>query len=317
MDPAALQRRLLHLGGAADDSSGGGVESHWGNLGLWPGTHAGTAPPTAPSRTPPAHGHTHADTYAGACRALALAVGTAAGLQPGQRVLSLACGAGDELLLWAGHFSAAQVLGVEIDPQAAALAARRTAGQPAIQVLCRSALALQGEPTLGGPFDAIVCVDAAYHLAPRRSLLAALLPRLRPGGRLAYADLTLRAAGASPLLRAAARLCGVPAADLLPLAQQLQRLQALGYTDVQGQALDEAVLGGFARFAARHAAAHGLRPWQAGWRRVAATAALIPPCRAAGLGYALLSAAAPQPSRPATTAAERTALSSSGTPACA
>jgi hypothetical protein len=71
--------------------------------------------------------------------------------------------------------------------------------------------------------------------------------------------------------------------------------------------LDAAVLDGFARFVQRQAAAHGLRPWQSGWRRVAATAALIPPCRAAGLGYALLSARVPAasagssaPSRPAT-----------------
>ena len=288
MDRAALQRQLLHRGGAP---------GHWGSLGLWPGA--------------PGH-HTPDETdYAGACRALALAVGHAAGLQPGSRVLSLACGAGDELLLWAGHFGAAQVLGVEIDPASADLAARQAAGTAAIQVLCRSALALPAELALAGPFDAIVCVDAAYHLAPRSAFLADALQRLRPGGRLAFCDLTLRA-GSSPLLRAAARLCGVPAADLLPLPQQVQRLQALGFARVQARELDDPVLGGFARFVRRQAASQRLRPWQAGWRAAATTAALVGPCRAAGLGYALLSA-----SRPATTSAERTALSSSGTPACA
>jgi hypothetical protein len=143
-------------------------------------------------------------------------------------------------------------------------------------------------------------VDAAYHLAPRAAMLALAWQWLRPGGRLACCDLTLRASQSpllrgslSPLLRAGARLCGVAAADLLPLPQQVQRLQALGFTEVQADVLDAPVLGGFASFVRRQAAAQRLRPWQAGWRAVATTAALIPPCRAAGLGYALLSATRP------------------------
>jgi SAM-dependent methyltransferase len=175
----------------------------------------------------------------------------------------------------------------------------RAAGRQGIQVLCRSSLSLGGEPALAGPFDAIVCVDAAYHLSPRADWLADAWQRLRPGGRLAYCDLSLQA-GASPWLRAAARLCGVPTADLLPLAQQVQRLQALGFQAVQADVLDAPVLGGFADFVRRQAAAQHLRPWQAGWRAVATTAALIPPCRAAGLGYALLSAT--RPAAPPTTA---------------
>ncbi|GCL64808.1 SAM-dependent methyltransferase [Pseudaquabacterium pictum] len=265
MTAADRQRQLLHQGG---------TPGTWGSLGLWPdGAEAAT-------------------DYAAACRHLALAVGRAAQLQPGVRVLSLACGAGDELRLWADHFGATRVVGVEIDPAAAGLAQAGCAGQPAIQVLCRSALALDGHPALAGPFDAVVCVDAAYHLAPRAALLAAVWPRLRPGGRLACCDLTVRA-GAAPLLRPAARLCGLPPDDLLPLAAQVRRLQALGFADVQAQVLDNPVLGGFARFVRRQAAAQRLWPWHHGWRAVATTAALIPPCRAAGLGYALLSATRP------------------------
>ena len=289
-DRAALQRTLLHRGG---------MPGGWGNLGLWagPGPGGHTAAVT--------HSHAGQTDYATACRALALAVGQAAGLQRGDRVLSLACGAGDELLLWDSHFGAASVLGVEIDPAAARLAQARTAGRTGIQVLCGSALALDHLPRHHGPFDAIVCVDAAYHLAPRAAWLAAARQHLCPGGRIAYCDLVLQpTAGAGrlgpPLLRAAARLCGVPAPDLLPLPQQLERLRAMGFLQVQAQALDDAVLGGFQRFVQRQAAAQGLRPWQAGWRAVATTAALIPPCRAAGLGYALLSATRPGTSGAAT-----------------
>ena len=270
MPAAHRQRQLLHQGGRPGT---------WGNLGLW--ADGGDAPDLIATTD-----------YAGACRALALAVGDAAGLQPGARVLSLACGAGDELLLWTDHFGASRVLGVEVDPAAARLAQGLAAHQPGIQVLCGSALALDAHPAAAGPFDAIVCVDAAYHLVPRAAWLASAWQRLRPGGRLAYADLTLQHR-ASPLLRTAARLCGVPAADLLPLDGQVQRLQAAGFTGVQARVLDGPVLGGFARFVQRQAAAQRLRPWQPGWRAVATTAALFAPCRAAGLGYALLSATRP------------------------
>ncbi len=256
----------------------GGRPGAWGNLGLWPAADG-----------------TDSTDYAGACRALALAVGQAARLQPGSRVLSLACGAGEELRLWADTFGATQVLGIERDPQAAARARALCAGDGRIGVRCRPALPLDSladaAPGQGG-FDAVVCVDAAYHLSPRCALLTGAARLLRPGGRLAYADLSLHRRP-TLALRAAARLCGVPVADLLPLPQQLQRLQALGFDEVQAQALDDAVLGGFVRFVRRQAAAQRLRPWQAGWRAVAATAALIPPGRAAGLGYALLAATWP------------------------
>jgi SAM-dependent methyltransferase len=280
-DPLAV---LLHRGGPA---------GQWGNLGLWP-----------PAPTDGAKSMDQAD-YAGACRALALAVGQTAGLQRGDHVLSLACGAGEELRLWTGEFGAARVLGIERDPTAAARAQALCAGDARIHVACRPALPLDSLAADGARFDAIVCVDAAYHLSPRGALLAGAARLLRPGGRLALADLTLQDRP-SPLLRGAARLCGVPAADLLPLPAQVQRLQALGFADVQARALDDAVLGGFARFVRRQARAHRLRAWQPGWRGAAITAALIPPCRAAGLGYALLAATWPgsapsrAPSRSAT-----------------
>ena len=260
--PAELERALLHRGGRAAD---------WGSLGLWLG----------------------AADYAGACSALADAVGRGAGLQPGERVLSAACGAGEELLRWAGHFGAASVLGIERDPALAARARQRVAARPwaaAITVLAGDALDM---PPRAGPFDALVCVDAAYHLAPRERWLAQAFSLLRPGGRIAYTDLVLAHGAASWPLRAAAALCGVPSSDLLDLDGQVQRLRDAGFDEPAAQALDDAVLGGFARFVRDQARTHGFSPWQAGWRRPAWTAALIPPCRAAGLGYALVTARKP------------------------
>ena len=254
----------------------GGTPGVWGSLGLWRG----------------------AADYAGACAALAAAVAQASGLQPGERVLSVGCGAGSELLLWLHGFGAAQAVGVEADATALAAARRLCAGRP-LALHAGSGTALEALHLPAGSFDRVVCVDAAYHLRPLAAFLRGAWTLLRPGGGLAYTDLVLDRPGAGfSVLRAAARLCGLHADDLAPAAAQLQRLQLAGYVDGRLERLDAAVLDGFARFAKAHEARLGRLAWTPGWRRAAVTARLVGPCRAAGLGYAMLSAR-----KPCTTAA--------------
>ncbi len=255
-DPLAGDSALLHANGRAGS---------WGSLGLW--LDAG-------------------DDYFGACTALATAVGCAAGLKRGDHVLSVACGAGEELRLWQQAFGAALVVGVERDP-ALARAAQTRAPLAAVHVGNGMALLELGLPEAS--FDHVLCVDAAYHLHPRADFLRSAWRLLKPGGRLAYTDLVAAPANAAraAVLQGAARLCGLHADGLLPETAQFERLLQLGFAQVQLQRLDQSVLGGFAAFVRR-------RQWPAWrWPRVAVTAALISPCRAAGLGYAMLSATRP------------------------
>ncbi len=251
-DPVLRQAELLHRGGASGT---------WGNLGLW---------------------RSSSDDYATACRALAIEVGNAARIAARDRVLSIACGAGDELVVWVDDFGAAQASGIEIDH---ACTAATLAALPCV---------------LPAHFDQILCVDAAYHLAPRQAFIDAAFGLLRPGGRLAYTDLVVdRDRGVArigaPLLGAAARLCGVPAADLGPAQKSVARLAAAGWVDIESNRLDDAVLGGFTRFVRSQGRRLGGAVWSTGWRRPRTTAGLIPLCRAAGLGYALFAATKPGP----------------------
>lgn len=202
--------------------------------------------------------------YAAACTALALRVGTAARLGRGQQVLSLASGAGDELRLWSAAFGVAQALGTERDTG----------------------------PPPRGPFDAVVCVDAGYHFSPRTYFIAQAFEHLRSGGRFAFTDLVL-AGRAGFLIRGAARLCGLAAGDLVSAEVRSRQLRAAGFVDVLAEPLDAAVLDGFVAFVQVQRRRLGAEAAGPGWRRVAVTAALIPPCRAAGLGYALFSARRP------------------------
>ena len=97
------ERRLLHAGAA---------DTGWHNLGWWePG-----------------------DDYAGAARRLGEAVGAAAGVSSGARVLDLACGAGASLRMWRDDFEAGVVVGVERDADAVGEARAVCAGDPAIEV---------------------------------------------------------------------------------------------------------------------------------------------------------------------------------------
>jgi|GEM_PF-1894567 len=292
------ERALLHRGGRPGT---------WGSLGLW---------------------HDGIEDYAQACEALARAVGEAAGIRPGERVLSIGCGAGDELLLWARGFGAAEVCGLEQDPLLVAAAQRLVQATPLppacrVRVLGGDAGQLARLALPGGRFDRVVCVDAAYHLSPRAPFLAAVHALLRPGGRLAYTDLTLgppRHPAWRGLLRGAATLTRVPLAEIGPLPAHEARMRAAGFGDVQSLALDATVLDGFAR----HVRGQGPRVARTAlhpdWRRPGLTARLIGPCRAAGLGYALFSAEAQgtgTDSARATPRPERTALSSKGTPVSA
>lgn len=261
------ERALLHRGGR---------RGTWGSLGLW---------------------HEGDEDYAVACEALATAVGQAAGVQAGDRVLSVACGAGDELLLWLLHFGAAHALGVELDPMLVRAAERLTASHPGgVALRAGSGTALSSLGLLPQSFDRVLCVDAAYHLRPRLAFLQGAWSLLRSGGCLAYTDLCLDSVGApwrAPLVRNAARLCGVAARELQSPADQAARLQQLGFEDVQVQRLDEPVLGGFARYVNQQGRRISRTAWHPDWRRPGLTARLIGPCRAAGLGYVLLAATRP------------------------
>lgn len=259
----------------------GGPSGSWGNLGLWP-VSAGP----------------HID-YALACLRLARRVGEAAGIVAGDRVLSIACGEGDELELWRREFHAEHAIGIDPDPGACARASAQG----------RSVIRGGIGQVPGDAFERVLCVDAAYHISPRSAFLRAARAALRPGGRLAFTDLVL-AAPASAALRATARVCGIDARELLDPEAAMERLAAAGFTDIRCERLDEEVLGGFARFASLQAARLGPRRWHPAWLPAAITAGLIPPARARGLGYALFSAST-------AASAERTALSSKGIPGCA
>lgn len=251
MKAPALDRELLGRGSAS--------AARWSNLGLWDG--AGE------------------EDYGAACAALATAVGRAAGLGPGVEVLDVACGGAASLHVWRS-LGAARVVGVDV--QAAAIADALRSGWPAAELALADATDLSGFGD--DSFDAVVCVDAAYHFAPRSAFLEEAARVLRPGGRLAWSDLTLPAG--SPL-RALAPLAAIPIANLGPASALAAEAATAGFVEVRVEALDGRVLEGFPRFAARLWREHrSLRP---GFLPILGTALAIRALAPRGLGYAIVS----------------------------
>lgn len=244
--------------------------------------------------------------YPTACRQLALRVGRAAALQPGDAVLDLACGHGASLALWPDAFGVRDVSGLELREDCIAHIRRHALTAPStlptLPALPTLAALVPGRfDTLPPPaaltarrFDAVLCVDAAYHarsLAAFAALAAALLP---PAGRLAFTTL-LRpdpAPALSPALDFSLARAGIPAASVLRADTLRATLAAQGFRDIHLTLLDTEVLAGFAAFVQRRRAA---LPWRRqaspGWLKIQATAWLCHTLyRHRALHYVLVSA---------------------------
>lgn len=249
--------------------------------------------------------------YASACEALGVMVGTAAGLQAHWRVLSVGVGDGAELDLWRSRWGCGELHSTDGPMPVAA-----------------------GPEPANGPddrFDAILCVDAAYHFSPRQAWLEACRARLKPGGRLVYTDLSLAPPHwPRPLVQGLLAPALAPAAvrshELLHPEGQIERLRRAGFEQARWQDLSTPVLDGFATFAQRQQrwlTANGMAAAPTAWRRVAVTAQglrWLRRWRALGLGYGLLSAQVRDHSAPTDSAAcnaDHTADSSNGMPGAA
>ncbi|GAA5630577.1 hypothetical protein Acal02_01185 [Acinetobacter calcoaceticus] len=218
-----------HLG---DDSA-----LAWSNLGYWQGQH---------------------HNYPLACQSLADQIATSLQLKSKDRVLDLGCGQGASLLHWRQHYQIQQLSAVELQPQCVKHIQEYL---PEIQIHCENFLNLKALQFLNS-FDAVLCIDAAYH-SDLNSFLNSVSPVLNSKGRIAFHTLMwsenwqnctyLQKQKYHYLLKSA----DVNWQHLMGQQQLEQTLEQYGFDAIEIQDFSEPVLNGFAEYiASRKAEKH-------------------------------------------------------------
>ena len=236
---------------AGDLLAGPDGDGRWNNLGYWK----------------------NARNYTEACRALAELHGVAAGLTASQRLLELACGHGAALNVWRDRFNVEQIAALEYRPDC--ISHIRSSGR------LDAASVLTGrfdEPLdalfTGLPFDAVVCVDAAYHARSLAAFVAAVESVLAEQGVLVFTTLVLtNAQSAGWLGNRLLNAAGVSLASVMTESNLRQAVAAQGLDVTALEDISDAVFPGFADWVARRSGTLSWRKkYSAAWLKIAVTA---------------------------------------------
>ena len=152
-------------------------------------------------------------------------------------ILDVACGLGASTRRLLDHYPAENVTAINIS---AAQAARAAENAPGATVLRMDAAKLDFPDNA---FDAVLCVEAAFHFDTREAFLREAFRVLKPGGTLALSDILFHGFTAP-----VADSLSVPRANLIPnIDTYAARLRAIGFGNIDIHNATDDCLGGFRR----------------------------------------------------------------------